>query len=75
MFSPLSVSKDTLHEEAGPGNSHHQASSGSDTDPSPASKVDVRWNMIACGKTRPSLDMTEHARQYLSGIKPRSLNL
>ena len=38
-------------------------------------QVDVRWNMIACGKTRPSLDMTEHARQYLSGIKPRSLNL
>jgi len=75
MFSPLSVSKDTLHEEAGPGTSGHQAGSGSDTDPSPASKVDVRWNMIACGKTRPSLDMTEHARQYLSGIKPRSLNL
>ena len=38
-------------------------------------QVDVRWNMIACGKTRPSLDMTEHARAYLSGIKPRSLNL
>ena len=38
-------------------------------------QLDVRWNMIACGKTRPSIDMTEHARQYLSGIKPRSLNL
>ena len=38
-------------------------------------QLDVRWNMIACGKTRPSIEMTEHARQYLSGIKPRSLNL
>jgi hypothetical protein len=38
-------------------------------------QLDVRWNMIACGKTKPSIEMMEHARQYLSGIKPRSLNL
>ena len=50
------------------GNSYHQLQLLS-------FQLDVRWNMIACGKTRPSIEMTEHARQYLSGIKPRSLNL
>lgn len=74
LFSPPSILKDTLPEEAGHNNpllpqpAQHE-------DVSPASKLDVRWNMIACGKTRPSIEMTEHARQYLSGIKPRSLNL
>jgi len=76
LFSPLSVSKDTLPEEAGQTNPLLPSAATTDGDStSPASKVDVRWNMIACGKTRPSLDMTEHARAYLSGIKPRSLNL
>merc|ERR1712223_244865 len=43
---------------------------------SPKSKLDVRWNMIACGKTRPTLEMTEQARQYLNiPLKPRSLDL
>jgi hypothetical protein len=42
---------------------------------SPKSKLDVRWNMIACGKTRPTLEMTEQARQYLNTMKPRSLDL
>jgi len=74
LFSPPSILKETLPEEACQNNpllppiSHQEETS-------PASKLDVRWNMIACGKTRPSLEMTEHARQYLSGIKPRSLNL
>ena len=40
-----------------------------------AFQLDVRWNMIACGKTRPTLDLTEQARQYLSTMKPRSLDL
>ena len=31
--------------------------------------------MIACGKTRPTLDLTEQAREYLSTMKPRSLDL
>jgi hypothetical protein len=31
--------------------------------------------MIACGKTRPTLEMTEQARQYLSTMQPRSLDL
>lgn len=41
----------------------------------PKNKLDVRWNMIACGKTRPSLEMTETARSYLSSMQPRSLDL
>jgi hypothetical protein len=42
---------------------------------SPKSKLDVRWNMIACGKTKPTLEMTEQARDYLNTMKPRSLDL
>jgi hypothetical protein len=41
----------------------------------PKNKLDVRWNMIACGKTRPTLEMTEQARQYLTSMQPRSLDL
>jgi len=41
----------------------------------PKSKLDVRWNMIACGKTRPTLEMTEQARHYMSSMQPRSLDL
>jgi len=41
----------------------------------PKNKLDVRWNMIACGKTRPTLEMTEQARHYLSSMQPRSLDL
>ncbi len=41
------------------------------------SQLDVRWNMIACGKTRPTLDLTEQARQFIhhNHMKPRSLDL
>jgi len=74
LFSPPSILKETLPEEAGQNNPLLPSSSSTE-ETSPASKLDVRWNMIACGKTRPSIEMTEHARQYLSGIKPRSLNL
>ena len=38
-------------------------------------QLDVRWNMIACGKTRPTLEMTEQARGFLSSMQPRSLDL
>lgn len=31
--------------------------------------------MVACGKTRPSIEMTEQARLYLNTMKPRSLDL
>jgi len=41
----------------------------------PKSKLDVRWNMIACGRTRPTIEMTEQARHYLSTMQPRSLDL
>ncbi|TRY74585.1 hypothetical protein TCAL_01644 [Tigriopus californicus] len=46
---------------------HHQRSSGS--------SLGLKWNMIACGKTRPAMDLTEQAREYLSTMKPRSLDL
>jgi len=74
LFSPPSILKETLPEEAAGHNPLLPAASQQE-ETSPTSKLDVRWNMIACGKTRPSIEMTEHARQYLSGIKPRSLNL
>jgi myb proto-oncogene protein len=74
LFSPPSILKETLAEEVAQHNPLLPVSANTE-DTSPTSKLDVRWNMIACGKTRPSIEMTEHARQYLSGIKPRSLNL
>lgn len=72
LFSPTSILKETLPDDAHENLLLHTSS---DVNNPSASKLDVRWNMIACGKTKPSLEMTEHARQYLSGIKPRSLNL
>jgi len=71
LFSPTSILRETSEDAHGNLLLH---TSSEENSPS-TSKLDVRWNMIACGKTKPSLEMTEHARQYLSGIKPRSLNL
>ena len=73
LFSPPSILKETLPDEAQHNNP--LLPSSSEEKSLPTSKLDVRWNMIACGKTKPSIEMTEHAQQYLSGIKPRSLNL
>ncbi|KAB7499092.1 Myb-related protein A [Armadillidium nasatum] len=41
------------------------------------SKLDVRWEMVACGKTENQRRLTEQARQIVSqsALKPRSLNL
>lgn len=42
------------------------------------SKLDVRWEMVACGKTENQRRLTEQARQFVSqnaALKPRSLNL
>jgi len=72
LFSPPSILRETLPEAQ---TVNPLLQSSSEEKSPPASKLDVRWNMIACGKTKPSIEMTEHARQYLSGIKPRSLNL
>jgi len=55
--------------------SHPANNSGAASRSPPKSKLDVRWNMIACGKTRPTLEMTEQARHYLSSMQPRSLDL
>jgi len=60
---------------AGSSGSGETSSSGNGGSPEPKSKLDVRWNMIACGKTRPTLEMTEQARNYLNTMKPRSLDL
>ncbi|XP_034247056.1 myb-related protein B isoform X2 [Thrips palmi] len=40
-------------------------------------KLDVRWEMVACGKTQDQLELTEQAHKYLiqTALKPRSLNL
>lgn len=76
LFSPPAILRETLPEAQNVNSLLECQGHSGQTDKSPpASKLDVRWNMIACGKTKPSLEMTEHARQYLSGIKPRSLNL
>lgn len=42
------------------------------------SKLDVRWEMVACGKTENQRSLTEQARQFVtqnSALRPRSLNL
>ncbi|XP_045106627.1 myb-related protein A-like isoform X4 [Portunus trituberculatus] len=42
------------------------------------SKLDVRWEMVACGKTENQRRLTEQARQFVTQnatLKPRSLNL
>nr|XP_045618400.1 transcriptional activator Myb-like isoform X1 [Procambarus clarkii] len=42
------------------------------------SKLDVRWEMVACGKTENQRRLTEQARQFVNqnaALKPRSLNL
>ncbi|CAB4061920.1 MYB [Lepeophtheirus salmonis] len=72
---PETPSKSLVVDDTGvPGDHSFQVDQEEEAD-HPKSKLDVRWNMIACGKTRPSLDLTEQARQYLSSMKPRSLNL
>jgi hypothetical protein len=41
-------------------------------------QLDVRWEMVACGKTQDQLELTEQAHKLLSmttTLKPRSLNL
>ncbi|XP_076257799.1 proto-oncogene like protein Myb isoform X2 [Rhynchophorus ferrugineus] len=39
-------------------------------------KIDRKWAIIACGRTKNQLDLTEKAHKYLknNGLKPRSLN-
>nr|CAD7257067.1 unnamed protein product [Timema shepardi] len=39
-------------------------------------KLDVRWEMVACGKTKDQIELTQQAHLYLSSntLKPRSLN-
>ncbi|XP_065167067.1 myb protein-like isoform X2 [Atheta coriaria] len=45
---------------------------------SSSSKLDVMWTMVACGRTKDQIDLTEKARRFLNckttGLKPRSLN-
>ncbi|XP_063238961.1 myb-related protein B isoform X2 [Bacillus rossius redtenbacheri] len=44
---------------------------------SQARKLDVRWEMVACGQTRDQLELTEQAHCYLNNtaLRQRSLNL
>ncbi|KAG0729997.1 Transcriptional activator Myb [Chionoecetes opilio] len=44
----------------------------------PETPLDVRWEMVACGKTENQRRLTEQARQFVTqnaSLKPRSLNL
>lgn len=47
--------------------------------PCPVLQLDVRWEMVACGKTENQRRLTEQARQFVTqdatALKPRSLNL
>lgn len=40
-------------------------------------QLDVRWEMVACGKTQDQIELTEQAHKYLNqtALQPRSLNL
>ncbi|KAK4298225.1 hypothetical protein Pmani_029410 [Petrolisthes manimaculis] len=52
--------------------------SESQTTKASLSKLDVRWEMVACGKTENQRRLTEQARQFVTqnaSLKPRSLNL
>ncbi|XP_066948224.1 transcriptional activator Myb-like isoform X7 [Macrobrachium rosenbergii] len=72
LFSPPSIIRDTLPEE-----NHPLNSSSLHTEKS-TKKLDVRWEMVACGKTENQRRLTEQARQFVtqnSSLKPRSLNL
>ncbi|KAJ1530938.1 hypothetical protein ONE63_005774 [Megalurothrips usitatus] len=70
LFSPPSIMTDLDEVLAVPVTSDNDP-------PSPGTKLDVRWEMVACGKTSDQLELTEQAHKYLSqtALKPRSLNL
>ncbi|XP_023716949.1 myb-related protein A isoform X2 [Cryptotermes secundus] len=75
LFSPPSIVRDVLSEEVVLTSAvapvlQQQSSS--------VAKLDVRWEMVACGKTQDQLELTEQAHKLLNmttTLKPRSLNL
>ncbi|XP_042223745.1 myb-related protein B-like isoform X2 [Homarus americanus] len=72
LFSPPSIIRDTLHEE------NHALNSPTMLSDKSTKKLDVRWEMVACGKTENQRRLTEQARQFVTqnaALKPRSLNL
>ncbi|XP_069959899.1 transcriptional activator Myb isoform X2 [Cherax quadricarinatus] len=72
LFSPPSIIRDTLPEE------NHPLTSPSVLVDKSTKKLDVRWEMVACGKTENQRRLTEQARQFVNqnaALKPRSLNL
>ncbi|CAG0890694.1 unnamed protein product [Darwinula stevensoni] len=78
MFSPPSIMSEALTDEG-----HSPQVQGLYTPPSPKpSKLDIRWEMVACGRTPNQLDLTEQARKWVgnggtpSGItRGKQLNL
>ncbi|XP_022247386.1 myb-related protein A-like [Limulus polyphemus] len=38
-------------------------------------KLDMRWEMVACGKTKDQIELTEQARRLMGNLRPRALNL
>ncbi|XP_068082583.1 myb-related protein A isoform X2 [Anabrus simplex] len=73
LFSPPSIIKDALNEESASDKEFSFALQRT----SPSAKVDVRWEMVAYGRTQDQLDLTKQAHMYLDqhGVHPRSLDL
>ncbi|KAK7069083.1 hypothetical protein SK128_017914 [Halocaridina rubra] len=72
LFSPPSIIRDTLPDE------NHLLNSSSMLSEKSTKKLDVRWEMVACGKTENQRCLTEQARKFVTRnlcLKPRSLNL
>ncbi|XP_022250271.1 myb-related protein B-like isoform X4 [Limulus polyphemus] len=38
-------------------------------------KLDIRWEMVACGKTKDQIELTEQARRLMGNLRPRALDL
>ncbi|XP_076347016.1 transcriptional activator Myb-like isoform X2 [Tachypleus tridentatus] len=38
-------------------------------------KLDMRWEMVACGKTKDQIELTEQAHRLMGNLRPRALNL
>ncbi|XP_059353193.1 myb-related protein A-like [Daphnia carinata] len=71
LFSPPSIIRETLPEtqdgDDAFGHPPHRPNSSIEStgSRSPSDKVDVRWEMVACGRTRDQVELTERARSYL----------
>uniref|UniRef100_T1IK26 Uncharacterized protein n=1 Tax=Strigamia maritima TaxID=126957 RepID=T1IK26_STRMM len=89
LFSPPSIVKETLPDEeffmnqafiapkSKLKNKRHSElwSRINQTPNKDFTKLDAKWEMVACGKTQDQQELTEQARHWVNAWKPRSLNL